>query len=208
MYALAPFNTSLIAVSTAWFAIFITIGVVASSYANQLTEERIRLQYILNNSQDGMFCINLNTLKIQEINEKCSGWLNYNRDELVGRNLEEIWIDATERERFVADVKDHRRSGEIETQFLTKEGSGHRVVLSAVLLTRDRVLCSLVDTSDSKIIDDEIRKSLEDLEEQVRQRTEHLVKINEELRTEILELRQKDDELLFPGGRPPQSGEK
>ena len=33
-------NPHLIAIATAWFAIFITIGIVASSYANQLIEEQ------------------------------------------------------------------------------------------------------------------------------------------------------------------------
>jgi len=39
------------------------------------------------------------------------------------------------------------------------------------------------------VVDEEIRKTLEDLEEQVRARTAHLEKINEELQAEILERR-------------------
>ena len=37
----------MIAIATAWFAIFMTIGVVASSYANKLQEEKARIRQIL-----------------------------------------------------------------------------------------------------------------------------------------------------------------
>jgi C4-dicarboxylate-specific signal transduction histidine kinase len=51
------------------------------------------------------------------------------------------------------------------------------------------VLCSAVDITLEKIVDEEIRKTLDDLEDQVKTRTAHLERINEELRAEILEHR-------------------
>jgi C4-dicarboxylate-specific signal transduction histidine kinase len=70
-------------------------------------------------------------------------------------------------------------------------------VISAVLVTKEHVLCSAIDITGSKMVDEEIRKTLDDLEEQVRARTAHLEKINEELRAEILERRQFET-TMFP----------
>jgi C4-dicarboxylate-specific signal transduction histidine kinase len=44
--------------------------------------------------------------------------------------------------------------------------------------------------------DEEIRQTLEDLERQVRERTAHLERINDELRNEILERRRLEHTLL------------
>ena len=71
-----------------------------------------------------------------------------------------------------------------------------RFVISPLEVTRDRVLCSAVDITGEKIVDEEIRKTLDDLEEQVRARTAHLERINEELKAEILEHRRFESTIL------------
>lgn len=189
-------NPGLIAIATAWFAIFMTIGVVASSYANQLIEERNRIRTILENSQDGIFCFDLVTEEILEINPKCALWLKYDRADLIGRNLGSIWSEPAEREQFIARVKGGTPEPETEGVFRSKDGTLLRLVISAVLVTRNRALCSAIDITGSKIVDEEIRKTLEDLEEQVRARTAHLEKINEELQAEILERRRFEQTIL------------
>jgi PAS domain S-box-containing protein len=189
-------NPGLIAIATAWFAIFMTIGVVASSYANQLIEERSRIRTILENSQDGIFCFDLESEEILEINPKCALWLKYDRADLIGRNLGSVWSEPAEREQFVARVRSGQPEQETEGVFRSKDGTLLRLVISAVLVTRNRVLCSAIDITGSKIVDEEIRRTLEDLEEQVRARTAHLEKINEELQAEILERRRFDKTIL------------
>jgi PAS domain S-box-containing protein len=189
-------NTDLIAIATAWFAIFIAIGVVASSYANRLLEERTRIRSILDNSQDGMFCFDLETLQVLEINPKCAQLLRYERSALLGRELGSIWTGASEREQFIAGVKTGQQERETEGVFRAQDGTLLRFVVSAVLVTRNRVLCSAIDITGSKIVDEEIRRTLEDLEEQVRARTAHLEKINEELQAEILERRRIERTIL------------
>jgi len=189
-------NPHLIAIATAWFAIFITIGVVASSYANQLIEERTRIRHILENSQDGIFCFDLESEQILEINPKCALWLKYDRAALIGRDLGSVWSEPAEREQFVARVRSGHQKQETEGIFRSKDGTLLRLVISAVLVSRDRVLCSAIDITGSKIVDEEIRKTLEDLEEQVRARTSHLEKINEELQAEILERRRFEQTIL------------
>ncbi|HEX3001909.1 MAG TPA: PAS domain-containing protein [Methanoregula sp.] len=182
-------NPDHIAIATAWFAIFITIGVVSSSYASRLLDEQIRIRSILDNSQDGIFCFDIRNLQIISMNVKCAQWLRYDRSELLGKTLALIWTEPSEREAFIADIQRGRTGLETEGMFRAKDGTLLRFVISAILVTRNRVLCSAIDITGSKIVDEEIRKTLEDLEEQVRARTAHLEKINAELQEEILERR-------------------
>ena len=202
IYLLGFTNPSLIAIATAWFAIFITIGVVFSSYANQLYEERERIRKILDNSQDGIFCFDVRTQAILDINLKCAGWLRYERPDLVGRPLAIVWADGSERERFIAGVNSGELGSETEGVFRAKDGTLLRLVVSTVLVSGGRVLCSVIDLTGSKIAEEEIRKTLEDLEEQVRARTAHLERINEELHAEILEHRMFERMILSEEGLP------
>jgi PAS domain S-box-containing protein len=204
IYLLGFANPGEIAIATAWFAIFIALGVVASSYANQLLEERMRIRHVLDNSQDGIFCFDLQTRRILEINPKCAQWLRYERPDLLGKELDLIWAEPSEREQFIRGLRDGRTEPETEGVFRARDGSLFRFVVSVVMVSRDHVLCSAIDITGNKIVDEEIRKTLEDLEEQVKARTAHLEKINQELQAEILEHRRFADMALseadvFPG---------
>jgi PAS domain S-box-containing protein len=196
VYLLGGFNPFLIAVSTAWFAIFITIAVVASSYANGLLEEKARIRHIMDNTPEGIFCFDPGTWRIREINKICAQWLLYSRDELKGDFVSTVWADAGAHQRFMEEVKKQRTGVEFETLFRQKTGGVIRVILSPLFVTKDMVLCSVVNATDMRVADEEIRQTLEDLERQVRERTAHLERINDELRTEILERHRLEKTLL------------
>jgi PAS domain S-box-containing protein len=190
-------NPSLMIIATAWFAIFMTIGVVASSYANELVDEKSRIRNILQNSQDGIFCFSFRTGQLLGVNAKCAQWLKFDRSEIVGKDLSAIWTDPDERKRFIDLVKkESSRILETEALFRARDGTVLRFVVSALLITRDRALCSAIDITGEKIADEEIRRTLDDLEEQVKARTAHLERINEELKAEILERRRFESSIL------------
>lgn len=189
-------NTGLVIIATAWFAIFIIIGVVASSYANRILDEKNRIRQIIYNSQDGIFCLDLHTRTILEMNVKCAHWLKYDRKDLIGKEISSIWTEPGENELFIDQVSKGQAGSESEVLFRARDGTVLRFVLSSVLVTRKRVLCSVIDITGSKIADEEIRQTLEDLEKQVKARTAHLEKINEELRAEILERRNFESIIL------------
>ena len=63
-------------------------------------------------------------------------------------------------------------------------------------------MCSVIDITRSKIIDEEIIKTLDDLEHQVKDRTADLARMNEQLRAEILECRRFESTVL--SGHPLQ----
>jgi len=202
IYLLGNSDPTLIAIATAWFAIFITIGVVASSYAIRLREERTRVRKILDNSQDGIFCFDLKDLRIREINAKCAQWLKYNQQDLIGKEISVIWTDKEERKQFIADVNQELKHGEREARFRGQDGTVLRFVISPMLVTKGHVLCSAIDITRSKIVDEEIITTLNELEHQVRERTADLERTNEKLRAEILECRRFESTVLY--GHPLQ----
>jgi PAS domain S-box-containing protein len=189
IFLLASSNTNLMVVATAWFAIFMTIAVVASSYANKLLEEKHRIRHIIDNSQDGIFCFDISRGSLIEVNNKFAKQLRYGRPDLIGTDISRIWTDTEERGRFSELVRTEKKPFETEILLRARDGTILRFVISPLQVTRDRVLCSAVDITLEKIVDEEIRKTLDDLEDQVKTRTAHLERINEELRAEILEHR-------------------
>ena len=193
MGAIDPF---LIAVSTAWFAIFITLAVVASSYANGFVEEKARIRYIMENTLEGIFCFDPVSWRIREVNQKCAGWLLYPRNELKGSPVSTVLTDADAQRRFMGEIKERKTGTIFESLFRQKSGGIIRFVLSPLYVTKDTVLCSVTNVTDANVADDEIRQTLEDLARQVRERTAHLERINEELRAEITERRRLEDALL------------
>jgi PAS domain S-box-containing protein len=200
VFLLASGDTNLMIIATAWFAIFMTIAVVASSYANQLLEERTRIRHIIDNSQDGIFCFHLTSGSLLAVNAKFAKLLRYERTDLIGRDISQIWTDAEERAGFINLVKTERKPLDTEILLRARDASILRFVISPLQVTRDQVLCSAVDITGSMIADEEIQKTLEDLEEQVRARTAHLEQINKELKAEILEHR-RFESTIFPKGK-------
>ena len=196
IFLLASRNTNLMVIATAWFAIFMTIGVVASSYANRLLEEKRRIHHIIDNSQDGIFCFNISSGSLITVNAKFAKQLRYERPDLIGADISRIWTDTDERGRFLHLVRTERKSFETEILLRARDGTLLRFIISPLQVTRDRVLCSAVDITGDKIVDEEIRKTLDDLEEQVKARTAHLERINEELRAEILEHRRFENTIF------------
>ncbi|MGA8377833.1 MAG: PAS domain-containing protein [Methanoregula sp.] len=196
VYSLGAFNPFLIAVSTGWFAVFIILAVVSSSYANGLLEEKARIRHIMDNTLEGIFCFDPGTWRIREVNQKCARWLLYSRSELKGAFVSMVWTDAGAHQRFMDETKVRRTGVVFEALFRQKSGGVIRFVISPLYVTRDLVLCSVVNVTDARVADEEIRQTLEDLERQVRERTAHLERINEELRTEIVERRRLENTLL------------
>ena len=196
IFLLASSNTTLMVIATAWFAIFMTIGVVASSYANKLLEEKNRIRHIIDNSQDGIFCYDLRSGSLIEVNAKFAKQLRFERQELLGSDISRIWTDTAERTRFSQLLKTEKKLIETEILLRARDGTVLRFVISPLEITHDRVLCSAVDITGEKIVDEEIRKTLDDLEEQVKARTAHLERINEELKAEILEHRRFESTII------------
>jgi PAS domain S-box-containing protein len=180
-------NPNLIAVSTAWFVIFVTIGVVTSSFAEGLRAEERKYRGIFENSQAGIFTFDLPSQDIREINGKFARMLNYEREDLLNRNLSHILFDADGRDTFIRSITESGRTGDVELFFHTRDNAVREFLISASLSPGNIVICSAIDITERKIAEQVIAKAREDLEQRVKDRTEELMQANEILKSEILE---------------------
>ncbi len=179
-------DPKLIAISTAWFVIFITIGVVTSSFAMSLRNEEYKFRRIFDNSQAGIFAFDYRNLQITDINEKFTRMLRFERrSDLLNRDLSIILPDQTEREIFVEKIRSSTNQGEIEFRMTAHDGSTRLLLVTATVVPNYSVVCSAVDITDRKQAEDIIQKARAELETRVRQRTEELTQANEILRAEI-----------------------
>jgi PAS domain S-box-containing protein len=187
VYYYSNSNTNLIAVSTAWYVIFVTIGVVTSSFAEGLRAEERKYRGIFENSQAGIFTFDVQSREIREINGKFTRMLNYERDDLLHRNLSHILFDADGREAFIRTVTESSPTSDVELFFHTRDNAVRQFLVSASLSPGNIIICSAVDITEKKIAEMVIAKAREDLEQRVKDRTEELMQANEVLRSEIQE---------------------
>ena len=187
VYFFGNFNPTLVAVSTGWFVIFVTIGFVTSSFAEGLKAEERKYREIFEHSQAGIFTFNLLTLRIQAINGKCAQMLGYDRQDLIDKELNSIFPDSARRDMFVSQIQKTPEIGDIELLLHTKDGVVRQFLVSASLSPGDMVICSAIDITERKLAERVIQKAREDLEKKVKERSEELMRANDGLKAEIQE---------------------
>ncbi|MDD1694047.1 MAG: PAS domain-containing sensor histidine kinase [Methanoregula sp.] len=193
VYALSSFNPSLVAVSTAWFVIFVTIGVVTSSFAEGLRAEEKKYRGIFENSQAGIFTFDMATMTIRELNGKCASMLRYDRQALDGKSLSVIFTQPSEYAAFIREVQGRPQTADIELHFTTSNGDVRQFQVSASQLPHDIIICSVMDITERKLAERVIHKARDDLEQRVMERTRDLTRANENLNNEIEERRLFED---------------
>ena len=187
VYYFTSFDPNLVAVSTAWFVIFVTIGFVTSSLAEGFREEERKYREIFENSQAGIFTFDLKTQRIQEINGRCAQILGYGRNDLINEELSRIFPDPEGRDLFISRLHKNAEIGDVELIFRKREGEARQFLVSASLSPGNSVICSAIDITERKLAELVIQKAREDLERKVKERSEELIRANEGLKAEILE---------------------
>jgi PAS domain S-box-containing protein len=180
-------DPKLVAVSTAWFVIFVTISVVTSSFAIGLRSEERKFQRIFENSQAGLFTFDCRTLLMKEVNKKCARLLRYERADLLGRGLSVILPESTDRDRFILNLRERSVTEEIELQFAASDGTVRQFLVTASIVPNFTAMCSAIDITERKLAENVIQKARKELEIRVRERTNELTKANEILMAEISE---------------------
>jgi PAS domain S-box-containing protein len=187
VYGFSGFDPALVADSTAWFVIFITIGVVTSSFAEGLRTEERKYRGIFENSQAGIFTFDLATFRIREMNIKCARMLNFEQYDLLDSDLSRILTGSREREHFIQEIRARIQTGDLELHFTTQDDSIRQFLVSASLGSSNLVICSVIDITERKLAEKVIQKARDELELRVRERTEELTRANEVLKTDIQE---------------------
>jgi PAS domain S-box-containing protein len=187
IYYFSSFNPLLVAVSTAWFVIFVTIGVVTSSFAEGMQSEEKKYRGIFENSQAGIFTFDLETRKIRELNGKCAGMLKFEPSVITGLDLSRILPASKERDAFIQDIQTNLHTGDHELRFSTRDESVRQFMVSASLTPNDVVICSLIDITERKLAEKVIQRARDELEDRVKERTDELLRANDVLKAEIQE---------------------
>lgn len=140
----------LYAVATVWFYIFVSLGVLISTYSQVYRKEGEKSCGAYYNSQAGAFSYDRATLKIRDANRKFASMIRYECDELMKKSLTDL-IDDEECRNFLNQVRDLRRVGDIEVKFRAWDGSMRWALVSAAETDEPGVICTVVDITDSKL---------------------------------------------------------
>jgi len=138
-------------VLTVWFYIFVSLGVLISTYSQVYRKEEDKSCGAYYNSQAGVFSYDRDTLKIRDANRKFANMIRFDCDDLMQRSLPDLIPDRDEREGFIEKVRDMRRVGDIEVRFRGKDGSMHWALVSAAETREPAVICTAVDITDNKL---------------------------------------------------------
>ena len=183
------FAPQLVVIAVAWYIVFITIGIVTASFARGLRADERKYQEIFENSQAGIFTFNIKTLLIKEVNQKFAQMLNYERDELPGKEILHLTQNPQKTDQFLSQIKTNSGNGDIEVICMTRDHTARHLLVSASVTSDDIVICSAIDITERKLAETVIAKARDELEQKVNERTMELHKTNDELKGEIQERR-------------------
>jgi len=157
VYSLGLPDPGIFARATVWFFIFVSIGVLISTYSREYQREGERSCGSFFNSQAGAFGYDRENLQIRDPNRKFSQFIGYDCEVLLLKTLPDIISDTTERELFLSKVRDTRRVGDIEVRFTCADGSKRWALVSATDCADRAILCTAVDITEQKQAQDALR---------------------------------------------------
>jgi PAS domain S-box-containing protein len=138
-------------VATVWFYIFVSLGVLISTYSQVYRKEGEKSCGAYYNSQAGVFSYDRQTLRIRDANRKFANMIRYDCDDLMRKSLPDLIPDQEERECFITKIRDMRRVGDIEVRFRAGDGSMRWALVSAAETGEPGVICTVVDITDNKL---------------------------------------------------------
>lgn len=144
-------DAQLYTIATVWFYIFVSLGVLISTYSQAYKQEGEKSCGAYYNSQAGVFSYDRETLRIRDANRKFARMINYDCDNLMGMSLPDIIPNNEEREGFLEKVRDLRRVGDIEVQLRAFDGSMRWALVSAAETGEPGVICTVVDITENKL---------------------------------------------------------
>ena len=125
---------------------------------------------------------------ILEISPSVNKYLSYKREELIGASILDFYAYPVNREKLIKRLHENKELVDEEIAVKDKDGSiRHAMLSSKYLPAEQKIVASLLDITDRKKAEHELRMAHLELEKQVEQRTEELKKVNKELHREIRE---------------------
>jgi len=157
VYSLGLPDTGIFARATVWFFIFVSIGVLISTYSQEYRKEGERSCGSFFNSQAGVFSYDRQSLFIRDPNRKFSQFIGFECNVLLTKTIPDIITDTQERELFLSKVRDKLRVGDIEVRFTCADGSRRWALVSATDCAEPEIHCTSVDITEQKQAHDALR---------------------------------------------------
>jgi PAS domain S-box-containing protein len=125
-----------------------------------------------------------------EANDAFVRWIGVSRDQIVDHDSTEldIWINADDREKFLADLQRNSSSREVECQLRSQRGSLHTMLLSADLIEINRephMLVSGLDITQRKKAESELLRTLAREKDLGQLRSKFVSMVSHEFRTPL-----------------------
>ncbi len=158
VYLYGPVDIRLYAASSAFFYVFVTIGIVISAFSGQLMQER-KYREIFENSQAGMFTFAMESQKIIEVNQQSADILGYTLEELRNYLFSSLWFDDAQEAKFTKRIRLDEKITDMEVALRKKDRTVIWVLATASMTKEGLVICSVVDVTESKRIKDELIES-------------------------------------------------
>jgi PAS domain S-box-containing protein len=137
-------------IATIWFYIFVSLGVLISTYSKAYRREGEKNCGLYYNSQAGAFSYDKISLKINNANQKFCTIVGHNCEDLKKKTLEDIIPDSKARESFLAQIYNQHRIRDIEVSLQAADGSLRWALVSAVDCQTPVIICTVVDITDQK----------------------------------------------------------
>jgi PAS domain S-box-containing protein len=159
----------------------------------EIVQEKYR--NIFYNIQDVYYEIALDG-RILEVSPSCRQISRYNRNDLIGRSMSDIYAEAGKRDAFLKQIRNKGRVNDYEILLRDKDGTLVPCAISARLIkfktgVSPRIVGIMRDISERKRAEEDLRHSRDELECRVKERTEDLEKTNAALKV-LLKHREAD----------------
>ncbi|MDO9324543.1 MAG: PAS domain-containing protein [Methanoregula sp.] len=158
VYLYGPVDIRLYAASSAFFYIFVSVGIVISAFSGQLMQER-KYREIFENSQAGIFTFDIESQKILTINQQSADILGYTLEELKNLLFASLWFDNVTETKFTKKIRHDEKIADMEIALRKKDRTIIWVLATASMTKEGLVICSVVDITESKRVKDELIES-------------------------------------------------
>ncbi|MGA7628372.1 MAG: PAS domain S-box protein [Methanoregula sp.] len=158
VYFYGAFNVQLLASSSVWFYVFVSLGVLISAYTNEIVRQRKYLDIFVN-SQSGIFTFDLESQKIQQHNARLDHILGYESGDLDNREISILWDKPDVMHTLISRIRQDRAVNDAEIEFVKKDGSRVWAQVTASLTVENLVVCFVADISERKNVSDKLRES-------------------------------------------------